>query len=266
MPRFAANLSMTFNEIDFLDRFAAARVQGFAAVEYLFPYAYPKADLALRLNGEGLQQVLFNAPPGNWEAGERGMAALPGREDEFHRAMETALGYATVLKCPRIHVMAGIVPPGQQAGTYRQVFERNLAWAAPLAKSAGVELLLEPLNPTDFPDYLVGSVAAACDIIAAIGSDNIFLQYDLYHAQMMQGQLAQTTRERFDLIRHMQIAGVPGRNEPDRRQEIDYPFLFSLMDELGYKGWVGCEYRPRVDTVEGLAWASPWGIGPSAKR
>ena len=266
MPRFAANLSMTFNEVDFLDRFAAARAQGFAAVEYLFPYPYPKSELAARLNGEGLQQVLFNAPPGNWEAGERGIAALPGREDEFRRAMETALGYATALKCPRIHVMAGLVPAGQPAGTYRQTFERNLAWLAPLAASGGVQILLEALNPIDFPGYLVGSVAAACDIIAAVGSDNIFLQYDLYHAQMSQGQLAATMRDRLALIPHMQIAGVPGRNEPDRKQEIDYPFLFSLMDELAYKGWVGCEYRPRAGTIEGLAWAAPWGIGPGAAR
>ena len=264
MPRFAANLSLTFNETDFLGRFAAARAQGFTAIEYLFPYAYAKTDLAARLEGEGLQQVLFNAPPGNWEAGERGIAALPGREDEFRRAIETALAYAAALKCPRIHVMAGLVPPGAQAGACRQTFEQNLAWAAPLAASAHVDLLLEPLNPTDFPGYLVGSVAAACDIIAAVGSDSIFLQYDLYHAQMSQGQLAATLRDRFDLVRHIQIAGVPGRNEPDRNQEIDYPFLFSLMDELGYKGWVGCEYRPRAGTVAGLAWAAPWGIGPGA--
>ncbi len=266
MPRFAANLSLTFNEFDFLDRFAAARRLGFAAVEYLFPYAYPKRDLAARLEGEGLRQVLFNAPPGDWERGERGIAGLPGREAEFRKSLETALEYATAVKCPRLHVMAGLVPAGQQTAAHRQTFIQNLAWAAPLAAAAKVQLLLEPLNPIDFPGYLLGSVGLACEIIAAIGSDNVFLQYDLYHAQMSQGRLAQTFRDRFDRIRHVQIAGVPRRHEPDGNQEIDYPFLFSLMDELGYKGWVGCEYRPRAGTVDGLAWAAPWGIGPKASR
>ena len=266
MPRFAANLSMTFTEMDFLDRFAAAAEQGFEAIEYLFPYAYPKAELAARLESEGLRQVLFNAPPGDWEKGERGIAALPGRQAEFAKAFETALDYAGALGCPRIHVMAGLVPTGSQAGAYRETFLRNLAWAAPLAARAGVELLLEPLNATDFPGYLVGSVAAALDAIAAVRSDNIFLQYDLYHAQMSQGRLGQVFLEHFDLIRHVQIAGVPGRHEPNGAQEINYPFLFALMDSLGYKGWVGCEYRPAGRTVDGLGWAAPWGIGPKAAR
>jgi hydroxypyruvate isomerase len=266
MPRFAANLSLTFNEFDFLDRFAAARRQGFAAVEYLFPYAYPKGELASRLKSEGLQQVLFNAPPGDWERGERGIAALPGREEEFRKSLETALDYAAALECPCLHVMAGLVPPGQEIAGYRQSFIQNLTWAAPLAAAAKVQLLLEPLNPIDFPGYLLSSVALACEIIGAIGSGNVFLQYDLYHAQMSQGPLAQTFRDNFDRIRHVQIAGVPGRHEPDGTQEIDYPFLFSLMDELGYKGWVGCEYRPRAGTLDGLAWAAPWGIGPKASR
>ena len=264
MPRFAANLSLTFNELDFLDRFAAARRQGFAAVEYLFPYAYPKRELASRLKNEGLQQVLFNAPPGDWERGERGIAALPGREAEFRKSLEVALDYAAALECPRLHVMAGLVPPGQEAAGYLRTFTQNLSWAAPLAAAAKVQLLLEPLNPIDFPGYLLGGVALACEIIAAIGSDNVSLQYDLYHAQMTQGRLAQTFRDRFDAIRHVQITGVPGRHEPDSNQEIDYPFLFSLMDEVGYEGWVGCEYRPRTGTVDGLAWAAPWGIGPKA--
>jgi hydroxypyruvate isomerase len=266
MPRFAANLSMTFTEVDFLDRFSAASRQGFTAVEYLFPYAYPKADLAARLKGEGLQQVLFNAPPGDWARGERGIAALPGREGEFRKALETALDYAEALQCPRLHVMAGLVPAAAQPAAYSETFLRNLAWAAPLAATAGVQLLLEPLNAIDFPGYLVGSVASACDIIGAVGSDNVFLQYDLYHAQMSQGRLAQNFRDHFDRIRHVQIAGVPGRHEPDGSQEINYPFLFSLMDELGYKGWVGCEYRPLAATVDGLAWAAAWGIGPKAVR
>ena len=266
MPRFAANLSMTFTDLDFLDRFTAARRQGFAAVEYLFPYAYPKLDLAARLKGEGLEQVLFNTPPGDWENGERGIAALPGREAEFRKALESALDYAVALECPRLHVMAGLVPANASPDSYRETFLRNLAWAAPLAVAAGVQLLLEPLNAIDFPGYLVGSVDSACGIIAAVGSDNVFLQYDLYHAQMSQGRLAQNFRDHFDLIRHVQIAGAPGRHEPDDRQEINYPFLFSLMDELGYKGWVGCEYRPLAGTVVGLSWAASWGIGPKAAK
>src|SRR5579862_3248287 len=226
MPRLAANLSLMFNEIDFLDRFAAARKQGFSAVEYLFPYAFPKAELAARLKGEGLQQVLFNAPPGDFDAGERGFAGVPGREDEFRRSLDTALDYAQALNCPRIHVMAGNVPEGAPADAHRATFIANLRAASPLAKQAGVQLMVEALNPTDFGGYLVGSLEMALGIIAAVGSDNVFLQYDLYHCQMMRGQLAATMREKIGLIRHMQIAGVPGRNEPDDTQEINYPALF----------------------------------------
>ena len=266
MPRLAANLSLMFNEIDFLGRFAAARKQGFAAVEFLFPYAFPKAELAARLKGEGLQQVLFNAPPGDFDAGERGFAGVPGREDEFRRSMDVALDYAQALNCPRIHVMAGNVPQGASADAHRATFIANLRAASPLAKQAGVQLMVEALNPTDFAGYLVGSLETALSIIAAVGSDNVFLQYDLYHCQMMRGQLAATMRDKFALIRHMQIAGVPGRNEPDGTQEINYPALFSLMDELGYQGSVGCEYRPRANTVAGLGWAAPWGIGPKTAR
>lgn len=266
MPRFAANLSLMFNEIDFLDRFAAARKQGFSAVEYLFPYAFPKAELAARLTGEGLQQVLFNAPPGDFDAGERGFAGVPGREDAFRRSMDIALDYAQALHCPRIHVMAGNVPKGASADAHRATFITNLRAASTLARQAGVQLMVEALNPTDFPGYLVGNLETALEIVAAAASDNVFLQYDLYHCQMMRGQLAATMRSTFGLIGHMQIAGVPGRNEPDATQEINYPALFALMDELGYQGWVGCEYRPSADTVTGLGWAAPWGIGPKASR
>ena len=254
MPRFAANLSMMFNEVDFLARFAAARAQGFAAVEYLFPYSHAKADLATRLKDEGLQQVLFNAPPGNWEKGERGMAALPGRQAEFRATIETALDYAAALKCPRIHVMAGLLPAGADPAACRAVMVENLAWAADLARKSGVNLLLEALNPTDFPGYIVNQVAVAVEIIKTVGAPNVKLQYDLYHTQMMQGRLATTLQENRAVIDHIQIAGVPGRHEPDGSQEINYPHLFKLMDEIGYPGWVGCEYRPRAGTVEGLRW------------
>jgi hydroxypyruvate isomerase len=263
MPRFAANLSMMFNEVDFLDRFRAARKCGFTAVEYLFPYAQPKAELADRLSGEGLQQVLFNGPPGNWEKGERGIGGAPGREDEFKKSIDTALEYAAALKCPRVHVMAGLVPPGADRSKHRDTFAANLAWASPRAKQAGVALLLEPLNAVDFPGYLVGGIAAAKEIIALSGADNVFLQYDVYHMQMSQGQLAQSFRDHMDIIRHVQIAGVPGRNEPDSSQEINFPMLFLYFDSVGYQDWIGCEYRPRVKTEAGLAWAQDWGIRAS---
>ena len=261
MPRFAANLSMMFNEVDFLDRFRAARKCGFAAVEYLFPYAHPKAELAERLDGEGLSQVLFNGPPGQWDKGERGIGGIPGREDEFKTSIDTALEYAATLKCPQVHVMAGLVPAAADRNRHRDTFAANLAWAGPRAKEAGVALLLEPLNAIDFPGYLVGSLAAAQEIIQLSGSDNGFLQYDVYHMQMSQGRLAESFRDHMDSIRHVQIAGVPGRHEPDSSQEINFPMLFLYLDSVGYRGWVGCEYRPRVKTAAGLGWAAEWGIG-----
>ncbi|HVM83559.1 MAG TPA: 2-oxo-tetronate isomerase [Candidatus Binatia bacterium] len=260
MPRFAANLSMMFNEVDFLDRFAAAKRHGFPAVEYLFPYAHQRGDLAERLQGEGLQQVLFNAPPGNWDQGERGIGGLPGREDEFRKSIELALGYAQALNCPRIHVMAGLVPAGSDPARHRDTFAANLAWASPLAKEAGVVLLLEPLNAVDFPGYLVGSIATAKAIIAASCADNVFLQYDVYHMQMSQGRLAQSFHDHMDAIRHVQIAGVPGRHEPDASQEINFPMLFLYLDSVAYAGWIGCEYRPRARTEVGLGWAAEFGI------
>jgi hydroxypyruvate isomerase len=260
MPRFAANLSMLFGEFDFLDRFTAARKHGFTAVEYLFPYAYPKQELAARLKGEGLTQVLFNTAQGDWDKGERGIGGLPGREDEFRRAFETGLDYAAALNCPRLHVMAGIVPAGADRARHRDTFAANLAWAAPLAKAAGVQILLEPLNGVDFPGYLVNGIKAFKEVAAAAGNDNVFLQYDLYHMQMSRGRLTQTFADHMDKIRHIQIAGVPGRHEPDGSQEINFPMLFLYLDSVGYQGWIGCEYRPRGRTGPGLAWAAEWGI------
>lgn len=256
MPRLAANLSMMFNEHDFLDRFAAARKCGFEAVEFLFPYAFSKKEIAARLAGAGLQQVLFNVAQGDWEKGDRGIGAVPGREAEFREAIEIALDYADTLDCPRLHVMAGLTSAGANLDT----FATNLAWAAPLAKQAGVQLMLEPLNGVDFPGYVNSSVENALQLIAKSGSDNVFLQYDAYHLQMSQGRLLQTFRDQQPIIRHVQIAGVPGRNEPDSSQEINFPALFALLDELGYSGWVSGEYRPRGKTADGLGWAAPWGI------
>ena len=256
MPRLAANLSMMFNEHEFLDRFAAARKCGFEAVEFLFPYAFPQKEIAARLAGAGLQQVLFNVAQGDWDKGDRGIGAIRGREAEFREAIAVALDYADILDCPRLHVMAGLV----ERGASLEVFAANLAWAAPIAKQAGVQLMLEPLNPIDFPGYLNGNVETALKVIAATGSDNVFLQYDAYHLQMTQGRLLQTFRDHQPIIRHVQIAGVPGRNEPDSSQEINFPALFALLDELGYSGWVSGEYRPRGKTTDGLGWAGPWGI------
>ena len=258
MPRLAANLSMMFPEYDFLDRFAAARKHGFKAVEFLFPYAFPKEEIAARLKGEGLEQVLFNVAQGDWDAGDRGIGGVKGREDDFKRAIETALDYANAFRTPRLHVMAGLVAKGAS----KEIFAANLAWAATLAKQSGVQLMLEPLNPIDFPDYLNGGIETALDLIAKSGSDNVFLQYDAYHLQMTQGRLLQTFRDHQPIIRHVQIAGVPGRNEPDSTQEINFPALFALLDQLGYRGWVSGEYRPRGKTADGLGWAEPWGIKP----
>lgn len=256
MPRLAANLSMMFTEHEFLDRFAAARRCGFEAVEFLFPYAFPQKEIAARLAGAGLQQVLFNVAQGDWEKGDRGIGAVRGREAEFREAIAVALEYAEILDCPRLHVMAGLV----ERGASLEVFAANLAWAAPIAKQAGVQLMLEPLNAVDFPGYLNSSVETALQLIATSGSDNVFLQYDAYHLQMSQGRLLQTFRDHQSIIRHVQIAGVPGRNEPDSSQEINFPALFALLDELGYQGWVSGEYRPRAATATGLGWAAPWGI------
>jgi hydroxypyruvate isomerase len=256
MPRLAANLSMMFNEHDFLDRFAAARKCGFEAVEFLFPYAFPKKEIAARLAGCGLQQVLFNVAQGDWDRGERGIGGIRGREAEFREAIETGLEYAETLDCPRLHVMAGFTKDGAEA----QTFAANLAWAAPLAQQAGVQLLLEPLNAVDFPGYLVGDIRTARSIIAASGADDVFLQYDIYHMQMSQGRLIPTFHEHRAAIRHIQIAGVPGRHEPDPNQEINFPALFAELDRAGYDGWIGCEYRPRATTNAGLGWAAAWGI------
>lgn len=262
MPKLAANLSMLFPELGFLDRFAAARVHGFQAVECLFPYAYDAREIAARLADHGLKLVLFNTAPGDFAKGERGLAALPGRKEEFRRSFETALAYAAALSCNRLHFMAGIVPANVDPAVYRDCFLDNLAWAADLAHSQAIMLLLEPLNTHDVPGYLLPTIPAALAVMNDLRLDNIFLQFDGYHTQMNQGRLADNLRKHFHLIRHIQISGVPGRHEPDATQEINYAYLLPLIDELGYDGWVGCEYNPKGDTVAGLAWATPWLLSP----
>lgn len=257
MPRFAANLSMMYSEHDFLDRFAAAALDGFKAVEYLFPYAFERAELAARLRDAGLRQVLFNAPPGDFEAGERGIAALPGREDEFRRGfVEQALPYAEALACPRIHVMAGLC----SAGAARDTYLANLAWAAGQARVLGLDVLIEPINTRDIPGYFLNRQDDAHALIAEIGAPNLKVQMDLYHCQIVEGDLAMKLRRYLvpgGSVGHLQIAGVPSRHEPDLG-ELNYPYLFELLDELGYAGHVGAEYRPRAGTTAGLGWFAPY--------
>lgn len=260
MPRFAANLSLMYTEHDFLDRFAAAAKDGFRAVEYLFPYAYEQRELSRRLADHGLQQVLFNAPPGNWEAGERGIACLPGREDKFRRCFaDKALAYAQALKCPRVHVIAGIAPPGIERAALHATYVANLAWAAKQAASLGIDVLIEPINTRDIPGFFLNRQDQAHAVVQEVGAPNLKVQMDLYHCQIVEGDVAMKLRRYLPSGRvgHIQIAGVPERHEPDVG-ELNYPYLFSLLDELGYSGHVGCEYRPRAGTSAGLGWFQPY--------
>lgn len=255
MPRFAANLSFLYGQHAFLDRFAAARRDGFEAVEYLFPYEHPAPLLAEQLREHGLRQVLFNAHPGDWAAGDRGMACVPGREAEFRSAIDQALDYAAALQCPRVHVMAGLVPAGADRVPLQVLYQRNLAWAAQRAADAGVTLLIEPINRRDMPGYFLNRQDHAHAIVAEVGAANLQVQMDLYHCQIVEGDVATKLRQYLPTGRvgHLQIASVPDRSEPDGG-ELHYPYLLALIDSLGYAGYVGCEYRPRGDTTEGLAW------------
>ena len=264
MPQFAANLSLLYPELDFLDRFEAAARDGFTAVEFLFPYAYPAAELAARLQAHGLQQVLFNVSPGHWDAGERGLAALPGREAEFQASLHQALAYAAALNCPRLHVMAGIMPAGQEREALAPTYIHNLRWATALAAQQGVELLIEPLNTRDTPRYFLNRQDHAHEILDAVNAPNLKVQMDLYHCQIVEGDVAMKLRKYLPTgrVSHIQIAGVPERQEPDTG-ELNYPYLLQLLDELGYAGWVGCEYRPRLGaqpgaTSAGLGWLQTW--------
>ena len=273
MPQFAANLSMMYTEHAFLDRFAAAAKDGFKAVEFLFPYAWPKEELAARLQANGLQQVLFNAPPGGadpdaiaraWDGGDKGIACLPGREAEFARGVLLALDYAQALACPRIHVMAGLVPAGSDRATLRSTYLRNLRWAAAEAAKRGVDVLIEPINTRDIPGFFLNRQDQAHAVIEEVGAANLKVQMDLYHCQIVEGDVASKIRQYLPTGRvgHLQIAGVPERHEPDIG-EVNYPYLFSVLDALDYQGWIGCEYRPKHGgqpggTSAGLGWLAPW--------
>jgi len=253
MPKFNANLTMLFNEVDFLDRFKAAKDSGFKGVEYLFPYPYPKEDLAERLEANGLKQVLHNLPAGDWAKGERGIACHPDRVGEFQDGVGKAIEYAGALQCTQINCLAGIAPSGVDPARVRETLVRNLQFAAGKLKSAGIRLLIEPCNTRDIPGFFLNRSQQALDIIKDVGSDNLFLQYDIYHMQIMEGNLAPTIERNLGSIRHLQLADNPGRNEPGTG-EINYPFLFQFIDKLGYSGWIGCEYKPAKSTLEGLGW------------
>ena len=264
MPRFAANLSLMYTELPFLARFAAAARDGFQAVEYLFPYAYPAEELAELLDKHGLQQVLFNAPPGGrnlqemaqaWDAGMRGTLCLNGQEDSFRNGVWEALRYAQVLQCPRIHVMSGLIPNGAARYALRSRVLSNLRWAAQAAADVGVDIMIEPINHRDMPGYYLQTQDQAHSLAQTVAAPNLKVQMDLYHCQITEGDVASKLRQYLPTGRvgHIQIAGVPERHEPDVG-ELNYRYLFSVIDALGYGGWVGCEYRPRQDTSQGLAW------------
>lgn len=260
MPKFAANLSMLYPELDFLDRFAVAARDGFEAVEYLFPYAYPARELAARLRDNGLTQVLFNAPPGDWDAGERGLACLPGRDAEFRAGVVQALEYACALGCPRIHVMAGVAPDGADAAALRATYVARLRWACHEASPHGIDVLIEPINTRDIPRFLLNRQDQAHAILDDVGDPTLKVQMDLYHCGIVEGDVATKLRRYVPTgrIAHVQVAGVPERHEPDSG-ELNYAYLFSVLDALDYRGWVGCEYRPRAGstaggTSDGLAW------------
>ncbi|MDP1899919.1 MAG: hydroxypyruvate isomerase family protein [Rubrivivax sp.] len=260
MPQFAANLSLMYTEHAFLDRFEAAADDGFAAVEYLFPYAFDRAEIAARLAGHGLVQALFNAPPGDFEAGERGIACLPGREAEFRRGfLEQALPYAQALGCRRVHVMAGLAPAGAERAALQATYIANLAWAAGQAAAAGVDVLIEPINTRDIPGFFLNRQDQAHAVLAEVGAPNLKVQMDLYHCQIVEGDLAMKLKSYLPTGRvgHLQIAGVPERHEPDLG-ELHYPYLFALVDALGWQGHIGCEYRPRAGTRAGLGWFQPY--------
>jgi len=257
MPRFAANLTMMYGEHAFLDRFEAAARDGFRAVEFLFPYEFDVHDIRSRLDAHGLTQVLFNAPPGDWAKEERGLASLPGRQEEFQASIWRALEYAAVLGNERLHVMAGLIQPGLFRSAHRAVYVENISWAAAQAAGQGITVLIEPINGRDMPGYFIHRQEEAHAICAEIGASNLRVQFDFYHAQIVEGDLSVKLREQITGIGHIQVAGVPDRHEPDEG-ELNYPYLFRLVDELGYSGWIGCEYRPRARTSDGLGSMRPW--------
>ena len=260
MPRLAANLTMLFGEVEFLDRFEAAAKAGFRGVEFLFPYAYDAKVLKERLRAHGLVQVLHNLPAGHWAAGERGIACHPDRVDEFKAGVDQAIAYANALDCDRVNCLAGILPQGVDPAAARETLVRNLQYAAPRFKAAGILLLIEPINTRDVPGFFLSGTRQAIEIIEAVGSDNVWLQYDIYHMQIMEGGVAAAIERHLPLIKHLQLADVPGRHEPGTG-DIDFAALLPQIDRVGYAGWIGCEYIPKAGTVAGLGWTAPYVLG-----
>ncbi|UVW30158.1 2-oxo-tetronate isomerase [Massilia sp. H6] len=253
MPKFAANLSTMFTEAAFLERFGLARAAGFDAVEFQFPYAFEPRQIVQRLQRYGLELVLHNLPGGDWAAGERGMACDPRRVAQFRDSVALALEYALELGVRRLHCPAGKLAPNAAPERAHAAYVENLRYAAAQCAQHGIDLLIEPINPRDIPGYFLTGTRQAAAIIAECGADNLFLQYDIYHAQRSEGELAGTLRQFLPLIRHMQLADVPGRHQPGTG-EINFPYLFRLIDELGYAGWIGCEYQPQGATCDSLDW------------
>lgn len=253
MPRYAANLTMLFTELPFMERFSAAKAAGFEAVEYLFPYDFDKDELAQTLKSNGLKQVLHNLPAGDWAAGERGIACDPSRVEEFRAGVGKAIEYATALSCPQVNCLAGKLPAGISPKQAHDTFVANLKFAAGQLKSAGIRLLIEPINHFDIPGFFLTKTEQAVAILDEVASDNLYIQYDIYHAQRMEGELGNTLVKHQARIGHIQLADNPGRNEPGTG-EINYAWLFKHIDAIGYQGWIGCEYKPKTNTTEGLGW------------
>ena len=257
MPRFAATLSFLFTERPFFERFAAAKAAGFSAVEFHFPYEFDRAALAEVVLTSGLEVVLFNLPTGNWAAGERGIACHPRRIAEFQDGVGQAIEYARLLGCPRLNCLAGIAPGEVSHEKAWETLVENLRFAAAVTARAGIELVLEPLNTRDTSGFLVANTRTGLAVLKAVGSDNLRLQYDIYHAQVMEGDLARTLQEHLPRIGHIQLADNPGRHEPGSG-EINFPFLLRHLDSIGYSGWVGCEYKPSGRTEDSFGWMQPW--------
>jgi hydroxypyruvate isomerase len=257
MPKFAANLTMLFNEVPFMERFDKAAAANFKAVEFLFPYAFSAADIKVKLDQNKLTLVLHNLPAGNWEAGERGIACLPDRVEEFRKGVSNAVEYATALGVKQVNCLAGKMPEGVAHAVLRTTFIDNLKYAAAELKKANIKLLIEPINTFDIPGFFLSGTQQAIDIITEVGSDNLFLQYDIYHAQRMEGELANSIQKHLAKIAHIQLADNPGRNEPGTG-EINYAYIFAMLDRIGYTGWIGCEYKPAATTEAGLGWFKPF--------
>ena len=255
MPRFAANLSLMFNEVLFLDRFEAAARAGFDAVEFLFPYEHPPEAIAERLRANGLTQALFNLPPGDFAKGERGLAALPERLDELKAGVDTALRYAEATGVARLHLMAGLAPHDDAKAA--EAYRRAVAWTAERLGAAGLDLVLEPINTRNMPGYFLNDFGQAADLIRALALPNLKLQFDLYHCQILHGDVTMRLRALMPIIGHVQTASVPERHEPGTG-EMNDAFLFDELDRLGYAGFVGCEYIPAADTVAGLGWLTAY--------